>query len=251
MAVALIHLLHDTDELTEQVRHLPDEKRNLLCGAILQACLTHGLSATVGVELPTGVEPTEEPPPSASEIELWTRPLPARYDVRTLKELWRNLTGMTLVEDSAFLEELRIQNNWMGLAEPSSRSTEYRLLRDADYLKGYRISASGRGCRVADNRGEVQPVPEFVVRYVLALLENIRLYREAYRPYIACLDDYPLLRMQLLVGEHLIEFFSRSQGEDHVPWAVVCGEGRWVTYSTAPSRALAALMPFLRSSPIE
>ena len=182
-----------------------------------------------------------------AESALWTGTLPKRYDMRTLKELWRNLTGMSLVEDSAFLEELRIQDTWMGLAEPSSRSTEYRLQRKADYLKGYRVSPGGEGRSTPESREQVQPIPDFVVRYVLGLLENARLIREVYRPTLECTDDYPSIQLQLLVGEHLIEFYTQSQGEDHVPWAVVCGEGRWVTHSTAPSRALAALMPYLTS----
>ena len=67
-----------------------------------------------------------------------------------------------------------------------------------------------------------------------------------YTPRIEHTDDYLELTIRLHTATGVTEFFSASQGEDHVPWRVDIGARRYVIGSAAPAQALRQLLPWLR-----
>jgi hypothetical protein len=82
-------------------------------------------------------------------------------------------------------------------------------------------------------------VPFGSMNNFLKRLSRMRLFKGEYVPSIPRTFSYPSISIEIEVGDETITFFTRSQGKDHIPWAVtIQGETYVVVSSDVPARAL-------------
>ncbi len=67
-----------------------------------------------------------------------------------------------------------------------------------------------------------------------------------YEPFILVTDDYPEITIRVLYGQaETIEFYTASQGEEHIPWRVTYNGSSYIVNSGVPMQALEILKPYL------
>jgi len=151
------------------------------------------------------------------------------YPVVQLPEL-KALAGARLI---------RIQDGWGGLGP--SRSAHYELHPSENQFTGEATFSVG-----GLNKTENIQIPFNAAQTFFRILGEASLENKEYFPQIWHTDDYPSLKIELDLEDEAVTFFTESQGESHVPWAVKIGEKTYVIDSDVPARALAALNPYLK-----
>ena len=143
-----------------------------------------------------------------------------------------------------------IRDYWMGLEPQGPIDFTWRLER-----QGETHAFAGTGTLARAHRRTSVPLPVAVPdTAMLAFLRGLAAAPRTpgeYTPSIQHTDDYPELTILLYSAAGMTEFFSASQGDDHVPWSVHVDGGRYVSNSPAPARALKHLLPFLRRAELE
>lgn len=134
---------------------------------------------------------------------------------------------------------IRIQDNWGGLGPP--RTAQYELHPGANGFTGQATFS------VSDlHKTEGVQIPISAAKTFFRILGEASLEEREYVPRISHTDDYPSLQIELALENETVAFFTQSQGDRHVPWAVKIKGKTYVINSDAPARALAALDPYLK-----
>jgi hypothetical protein len=134
---------------------------------------------------------------------------------------------------------VRIEVGWGGLGP--GRSEHYELHADANQLAGEAtFSVRGR------TKTESIRIPLSAAQTFFRILGEATLEEREYVPRIMHTDDYPSISVELDLGNETVTFFTQSQGESHVPWALKIKQKTYVIDSDVPARALEALDPYLK-----
>lgn len=89
-------------------------------------------------------------------------------------------------------------------------------------------------------------IPLAVAQAAFQILATAPLKEEEYVPDGRQTDYFPHIEWALKVKANVVTFYTDSQGENHVPWAVKFGGKTYVIHSDAPARAYKLLLPYLK-----
>ena len=154
-----------------------------------------------------------------------------------------NLVELPPMESAAILT-IEIADNWTGLSPLAPIQAHFHLEPTMDRFSGM-ADFSVAGYTGAITRSVPISVPLVVIEDFLALLESTPLEVGEYRPLFSHTDDYPSISIAV-EGEAVdFRFYSESQGSRHIPWRVVVGQDRYVTYADTAAEALDLLDPYL------
>jgi hypothetical protein len=147
--------------------------------------------------------------------------------------------------DMSDARAIRIQNDWRGIPGIPPVRAHYALQRsgtefrgDADYL------AAGRSGQALKNTQAIV-IPLDRIEGFLGALSKSTLRPGPYRPATPHTDDYPSVRIEIELRQEAIVFFSTSQGNRHVPWAVTFRGEIYVINPDAPAKALDIIGSYL------
>lgn len=141
------------------------------------------------------------------------------------------------------VETITIEDNWSGLSDiqPSFRYQlnfqNGALVGTADFSIGY------------DAYQELNvpiEIPVDVTQAFFAKLKESELAEGQYEPNIMWTDDYPSLNITIDTRREVIELYTQSQGEDHIPWGATIRGKEYIIDSGIPSEALAILEPYMK-----
>ncbi len=150
-------------------------------------------------------------------------------------------------------QKFRIEDDWTGLSPLAPIDAHYDLRRQGDQFTG-KANFSVAGYTRERTAVEEIAIPETIASDFLKMLSEtpIEPPRYAlgegpqYEPYMDHTDDYPSIRIEIELKDQTVNFFTSSQGENHVPWAVSVGEKLYIINSDQPMRALKLLAPYLK-----
>jgi hypothetical protein len=193
----------------------------ILGGAALSGC--NGSATQIAVDTPT-------PLPLESPIVAPTATAPvAIISFRQLSQV----------------RSIRIEDDWTGLSPVAPIVAHYDLHRQNGSFSG-KANFSVAGYTQARTAVEEVSIPEDTVLAFLQLLSRSPTEYGHYEPLFEHTDDYPSISIQLGVENDIVEFYTRSQGGDHVPWAGKVQGNIYVINSNLPAQALALLEPYLK-----
>ena len=89
-------------------------------------------------------------------------------------------------------------------------------------------------------------IPDSVMNKALRKFSKVELSKKQYNPKFTHTDDYPRKRFLFRLANDSVVFFSSSQGRNNTPWSVLISNGSYVTKSSAASKAIEILSPFLQ-----
>jgi ankyrin repeat protein len=147
-------------------------------------------------------------------------------------------TNAPLLATIARSETIRIDYGW-------GESRERYLLRRTE--SGYRAETDGEASALATIPGA--PLPASVIETFFETLRTAPLLSREYEPNPAYAEDYPAIALELRSGNDSVFFFSRPQGDRHVPWLAQAGSSKYVVPDDSPLRALEVLEPFFGLDP--
>lgn len=146
--------------------------------------------------------------------------------------------------DASAVTSVTIVDSWTGLSPLAPIEASYHLTASADGLVGL-AAFSVAGYRDPITATAAISVPVLVFEEALAELAGTPLEEGPYKPLINHTDDYPTISMTFMASGQAIQFYTQSQGPDHIPWKVVIDGQEFVTYADNPSRAMQILEPYL------
>jgi hypothetical protein len=138
--------------------------------------------------------------------------------------------------------ELTIEDEWAGLGV--SHRAYYRLQRQTNGFTGkasFEVGWAAPTAVIADVSVPMKAALEFFE--TLAQLPAVYGY---YEPRIEHTDDYPSVSIEVMLPDQTVRFYSRSQGENNVPWGLDVKGDTFVINSDEPARALNLLRPYLK-----
>lgn len=138
---------------------------------------------------------------------------------------------------------IRLQQSWLGFG---ASSASYTLDRRGEWFEGP-AKARGRQTSGAEVTWQTM-LPLDVAQTFLRTLSETPVYEGEYQPRISRTDDYPSIEIQVETTAGPVVFFSKSQGENNVPWGVRFAGRTFVSDSALPAEALRALTPQLESN---
>ena len=146
---------------------------------------------------------------------------------------------------------IRIDDSWMGLTPIAPTEAVFtfipegdRVRATADYSARYLEGNDGRQ-EVLQQKVQLQ-IPLEILERFLALISEVEIRSEPYKPTFTHTDDYPSITIEVEGEWGRVTFFSRSQGERHSPWAVRFEGADFVVTSDAPQQAIDILKPHLQ-----
>lgn len=139
---------------------------------------------------------------------------------------------------------IRIEDDWTGLSLVAPIVAHYDLHRRNGGFSG-KANFSVAGYRQERTAVKDISIPEDVALAFLKLLSESPTEYGYYEPRIEHTDDYPSISIQIGLENDIVEFYTGSQGETHVPWAVKVRGSPYVINSDLPAQALALLEPYL------
>jgi len=171
---------------------------------------------------------------TVSEIEV-----NPRVDLKIFEKPTYPVVQVPELKELAKARTIRLEDDWGGLGP--SRRVHYELHPGADQFTGEAtFSVSGL------TKTESVQIPLSAAKSFFQILGEAPLEDREYVPRISHTDDYPSLQIELDLGNETVTFFTQSQGERHVPWAVKINQKTYVIDSDAPARALAVLDSYLK-----
>jgi hypothetical protein len=149
--------------------------------------------------------------------------------------------GTPTIPDLRNAREITIVNDWRGYSPLSPVTSTTTLARQPGGFAGTaRHQAGARGV----TREATQPrvwLPDSAAARFLAGLTQTPLRPGPYEPRRTHTDDFPSLRVTVRLDAGVVEFTSRSQGEQHIPWRVAVNGAEAVTDSPTVWRALESI----------
>jgi hypothetical protein len=138
--------------------------------------------------------------------------------------------------------ELVVVDAWHGYSPISPTLATYRLGRSADgSFTGTAQISVGAGLIRRDTSFAIH-LPRAAADSLLQVLSEAPLREGGAGFTLTHTDDYPSITADLTVGDSVIRFHTRSQGEAHVPWQVNAGGKTYASGSEAIWFALGAVL---------
>ena len=122
---------------------------------------------------------------------------------------------------------------------------------NATFSVGVQINAEGQRSSLEQETVPIT-IPNEVVHLFLQKLAETQPEKGKYEPFFEWTDDYPQITIRLLYGEaETIEFYTSSQGIEHVPWQLTYNGHFYVVNSGVPMQALELLYPYFEQDLLE
>jgi hypothetical protein len=138
--------------------------------------------------------------------------------------------------------ELVVVDAWEGYSPVSPILATYRLGRSADgSFTGTAQISVGEGLIRRDTSFAIH-LPRAAVDSLLQVLSEAPLREGGTGFTLTHTDDHPSITADLTVGNSVVRFHTRSQGEAHVPWQVSAGGKTYASGSEAIWSALGAAL---------
>lgn len=154
--------------------------------------------------------------------------------------------------DLSFVEEITIQDYWVGLSLLAPLNKEFVLeLAEDSYIGEAQFSLGGCCEGMERSRAESLSIPVETVNTFIDVLEQIALVEGDYQPFYQWTDDYPYIAITLKNGQDRFVIYTNSQGATHVPWAASYNEKEYIIDSDAPMQAYTILIPYLKQEVFE
>lgn len=173
-------------------------------------------------------------------------------DVRTtgplVMEPTKDLTILPIPSPDATLARLReavaveIEDAWVGLGNP--HKVLYELERQGSGLTGKARFEAGWSEEVTAT-ADITISEDTTLKFLETLAQSPAVYGH-YEPRIEHTDDYPSLSIDIRLPDQPVHFYSRSQGETHVPWGLDIQDNTFIINSDEPAKALDLLKPYLK-----
>jgi ankyrin repeat protein len=112
----------------------------------------------------------------------------------------------------------------------------------------YSLRRTHDGFRLSSGDGEIV-IPPPIMELFLRTLSESPLLERPYDPAAVVAGDYPATTLDLRTATEEVIFFSRPEGDRHVPWRAESGGRVYVVPDDSPLRALEILDPFLGRDP--
>lgn len=150
-------------------------------------------------------------------------------------------------------QEFSIEDDWSGLSSVGFLNAHYSFRRQGEAFTGQAAFSLGAPLKEFTATESVR-IPESAALEFLAILAQSpveppkyqRGYGPEYEPNIDHTDDYPSISIRIELNNESIEYFTRSQGEDHVPWALAYKGNIYIINSPQPMQALRIVSPYLK-----
>jgi len=150
-----------------------------------------------------------------------------------------------------------IVDNWGGLNPAAPINSLYILenpenfIDSEDFQGSALFSVGGYWSKTQQETVSIN-VPKHIVQSFLQELSQVSPENGEYQPYSEWTDDYPEITIRVLYGNaEIIEFYTSSQGDEHVPWKVTYNGKSYVVNSGAPMQALKILNDYLAQDTLE
>lgn len=153
--------------------------------------------------------------------------------------------ALAALANSSAVTSLTIHNDWMGLSEFGPVGRTYLLKPSASGFDGTATFSLGGG-EIQKTKSVPLAVTADAMKAFFAALARAPLQKGAYTPKIDHTDDYPSVQIDIAASYGPISFYSRSQGEDAVPWGAKIGGEEFTVASKEPMDAFRKLEPFLK-----
>jgi hypothetical protein len=146
---------------------------------------------------------------------------------------------------------ITIVDNWGGLALAAPINSNYVLENPAHQVGSapfQGLAMFSVGGYFGDTIRETTQisVPYNVIRTFLRKLSEASPESGEYEPFTGWTDDYPEISIRVLYGNtETLEFYTTSQGKEHVPWRVTYNGKSHVVNSGIPMQALEMLNDYL------
>jgi hypothetical protein len=148
--------------------------------------------------------------------------------------------------DSSAVQVITINDSWDGLSPAAPIRAVFRLQPATDCFTGTAQFSAGGYSGAVINRSVPITIPLPVIEEFAALLQSTPLAVGDYKPSISHTDDYPAITIAVKGEADSLQFYSESQGDQHIPWQVsIAGRGVFVSHSGIPAQALGLLDPYL------
>lgn len=144
------------------------------------------------------------------------------------------------------VQSITIQDHWNGLSPVSPRA-DYQL----NFQNGTLI---GTGTFTADLQNYLTvdiTIPREITQEFLNKLKAIEMLEGDYIPFRDHTDDYPSIGITIQTRRETIEIFTRSQGEENIPWSINMRNREFIIDNGTPAQALAIIEPYLRRDILE
>ena len=151
------------------------------------------------------------------------------------------------------IRSIQLEDDWNGLSPLSPITAHYSLQPDATGFSGQANFSVGGNWDIKSAVTETQTI-QIPAKNVQAFLDKLAAssYTEGeYHPSTAWTDDYPSLNITIVLQTGSISFYSSSQGENRIPWAMSYGGKTYIIDSSTPMAALGELDPYLEHSRLD
>lgn len=141
------------------------------------------------------------------------------------------------------IQSIEIEDDWNGLSETAPEKAHFNLRRKNSVWSGEANFTVGRP-PISAQANVV--IPDSVMNKALRKFSKVKLSKKQYNPKFTHTDDYPRKRFLFRLANDSVVFFSSSQGRNNTPWSVLVSNGSYVTKSSAASKAIEILSPYLQ-----
>lgn len=149
-------------------------------------------------------------------------------------------------------QSITMRDDWAGLSKASPIRAHYTLSRLPDgAMTGLADFAAGEQSGVAITATETITIPAAVVSDFLDRLAAIPLKAGDYVPNSEHTDDYPNIAITIQLSAGTASYYTQSQGDNHVPWAINIANETYVVDSTEIADAYALLTPYLKKDVLD
>lgn len=161
------------------------------------------------------------------------------------------LSLFALIRETFFrAESIHVYDEWSGYSIISPLRARYFLGQEKDGFKGQAKFSAGEEERRREVVRDIM-IPIDVTHAFLRLLSEVSVEPDEYCPVMDHTDDYPSIEIHLKIGDLSIQFFTESQGANHVPWGLRIGDETFVVRSSIPADALEILSPYLHKDVLD
>ncbi len=146
---------------------------------------------------------------------------------------------------------ITIIDNWGGLNPVAPINSLYILENpenfiDNEHFQGSALFSVGGYWSNTQKETASINVPKDVIQSFLKKLSQVSPKNGEYEPFAEWTDDYPEITIRVLYGNaETIEFYTSSQGDEHIPWKVTYNGKSYVINSGVPMQALKMLNDYL------
>lgn len=155
--------------------------------------------------------------------------------------------GIAITKPGSILlaSRLTVSDRWDGMCPAAP------IVLHADLTRTFGKGLAGPvALRVGRKRSEQKDqieakISEKVSKNLLALLANIPAFPGKYEPFCSHTDDFPSIKITVETPDGPVEFFTESQGKDHIPWGLTINGQEFTVDSPVPAQILRRLDRYL------